>query len=101
MVVSGVLGHVSRKLGNFNLLLDVLLKAREHNLPLSRFESITDAGDRASTVSNGEQDKLLVNEVRIAEYRLRVIHKCYCRVVGSQPVFPQVSFLLVKSKVDI
>jgi hypothetical protein len=55
--------YIARELSNLNLLLDILLKARVHNFSLPRFKPITNAGDGPSTVSNGKQDKLFVDEI--------------------------------------
>jgi len=45
MVVGRMLGHVARKLGNFDLIFKVSLETGEENLALAGFQAVAHAWD--------------------------------------------------------
>jgi len=56
MVVRRVLSHVARKLGNFDLILEVSLETREENLALAGFQAVAHAWDGPCAVGYGEEN---------------------------------------------
>ena len=67
MMVGRVLCNRSSQLGNLDISFIVPLETCEHDLSLSWFEAIHHAGDGAFVVHVREENKLLVDEVRVGD----------------------------------
>mmetsp|Transcript_32833 Transcript_32833/g.88944 ORF Transcript_32833/g.88944 Transcript_32833/m.88944 type:complete len:342 (-) Transcript_32833:813-1838(-) len=99
VVVGRLLGDVPNKLGNLDVVLQLLLERAVDNLPLGGFEAIDHRGDRARDVVLGKLHELLVDEVRVADGALRVVHKGAV-LVAVDPLLPVISPFLVERQVD-
>jgi hypothetical protein len=96
MVICCLLANIPSKLSNLYLLGQSSLEACKKNLPLAGFQAITKRGYRPRTISNREQNELLVHKVAVSECLLSVIDECSCLIIGGEPLLARFCFLLVE-----
>ena len=79
VMISWMLRHITRKLGNFCFLDKVPLERAEKNFPLARLQAINHGGNRPLKICHWKQYKLLVDKVTVF-YELACLIKVSTRL---------------------
>ena len=98
VVIPRVLRHISRELGNADLLCQVTLERCIQDLPLRRLQTVHDVRDRPLQIVVAEVDQILVDEVIVGNPVTRGHQRR--TVVALQPLLAVVRTLLVEGQVN-
>ena len=74
MMVSSMFRDITLQLCHFNFLSEFPFEAREEYLSLAGLKSVHDIGDGPHVAVHGIVDYLLIDEIRISDTVLRVVH---------------------------
>lgn len=90
VVVSRVLADRSGQLSDLHFLLIVTLDAREHDLTLTRLETVDQRRDGALVVQVAEQHQLLVDEIAVIDMHRILLVQVH---LGQAQLAPALTFL--------